>query len=504
MEQMERLVRLAALEILAVYLLTRGLMMERFPYLGDEGWHGTFSVRMTEGETWASLEIGKEPLQMWLAAVWVKLGGSALDGVRLVSIASGAVAMTMSGLLARHLAGVGAGLAAAAAYALAPAFVVHDVIGIADSLLAALIVSALYLQIRMAERPTVGRAVALGAVLAALVLTKETGKAAMVLLPLSLLCLDWRGPGLRERLARWAGCAALALAMAFATLAIMHSSSLWDDAQRIRGQPLGYPTRPLGEALDDPIGAARLNYPEYRTVLGAYFGIPLLLVALGGLAVALRERWRLALTVAGWIVAGAVAALILPISPFLRYLLWFLPIVVALIGVGLARGTSALARVTGPRWAIPAVAAALLVVAAIPLRLDARILAHPDSAHYPGRDDAQYVTGLSAGAIWPAVTREIRRQVGSGPAIVSKTQAASWVVELMLDDPDIRFVEAGDPAARRARLLLQDAGPFLDPRAIPVMQSASEVIAFRRPRGDAVVRLYVIGDRRARPRPPPA
>lgn len=92
MEQMERVVRLAALQILVVYLLTRGLMMARFPYLGDEGWHGTFAVRMTHGETWASLEIGKEPLQMWLAALWIKLGGSALDGVRLVSIVSGAVA----------------------------------------------------------------------------------------------------------------------------------------------------------------------------------------------------------------------------------------------------------------------------------------------------------------------------------------------------------------------------------------------------------------------------
>jgi 4-amino-4-deoxy-L-arabinose transferase-like glycosyltransferase len=422
-----------------------------------------------------------------------------------VSLASGLLAMTMSGLLARRLAGTAAGLAAAATYALLPVFVVYDVIGIADTPLAALTITALFLQVRLAERPVVGRALALGVVMAALVLTKETGKSAMYLLPLSLLCLDWSPVDLRARLARWAGCAAIAVGMTFAALAVLHSSSRWDQAQRIRATPLGYAVRPISAAFDDPIGVARINAPEYGHVLNGYLGVPLLLVAVAGLGLALRERPRLALLVTGWIGGGAVAALILPYGPFMRYLLWFLPIVVALIGVALARGVGALARLAGPRWSVPAVAAGLLAVLAVPLRLDARILTHPETTRYPGRDYAQYVTGLSAGSIWPAVAREIRRQVGSGPAIVARAQAATWVVELMLDEPDIRFVEAGEPAARRANLVLQDAGPFLDPHAVPLMRSARRVIAFRRPgRDGSVVRLYVIPARPARSAPPPA
>jgi hypothetical protein len=145
----------------------------------------------------------------------------------------------------------------------------------------------------------------------------------------------------------------------------------------------------------------------------------------------------------------------------------------------------------GPRATV-AVAAGLLAVMVPALRLDARILGDPAEARYPGVDDSQYVTGISAGAIWPDVARRLRRRAAGRPAVVMSYATLTEVLELMVDDPDLEFVESHDPAAARARFVVRDAGPFPDPRAERVLRSGSFRVVgrFQRPRGGAVVTLY--------------
>jgi Dolichyl-phosphate-mannose-protein mannosyltransferase len=490
-----RLVHVAVAGILAFYVATRASMVARLPYIGDEGWHGTFVVQVAHSlsKLWVSLTIAKEPLVIWIAALFTKVGFEPMAALRLVSLLAGLATVIVVGQFARHVAGAGAGLAAMAIGAALPFWLVLDTLGLMDALIAAEVAGALYLQIRLAERPALRTALLLGVVLAAAVLTKESGKSAVALLPVSLLVFDWTSPGVRERLARWAGCAALAAGLAGLAYLWMRSSSLWGEAEDLRKIPIQYPVRPLSSAFDDPITAIKNSAPEYRVDLVAYFTIPLLLAAAGGWVLLLRERWRLVLLLTVWIVVPFAAALLLPYSAYARHIMFLTPTLVVLAGVGLARGVAFAAERWGGRPLGAAAVAAGVALAFTPaLVLDARVLADPAGAKYPGADTYQYVRGPSGGAIWPAVADEIRRRTGGRPTIVMKSAAVTFVLEFLLDDPDIKFVFGDDPRARRAKLILQDSLPFPDPAGQPLLDSGRFrlVRTFHRPRDGFIVRLY--------------
>jgi len=478
---------------LAAYVATRASMADRFPYIGDEGWHGTFVVDVGEsvGNLWVSLTIAKEPLAIWIAALIAKLGVEPMDAMRAVSVLAGLGTVVAVGLFARHADGRGAGLAALAIGAALPFWLVLDAIGLMDALIAAEVAGALYLQVRLAERPSLRTALGLGLLLAAAVLTKESGKSAVALMPLSLLCFDWAGPRVRERLLRWAGLAALAAAMAGLAYLWMRSSDLWSRAEELRRIPIEYPVRPLGAALEDPLGAIRANAPEYRTALLHYFTVPFLAAAAWGATVLARERRGLALLLGIWIVVPVAAALLLPYNAYARHVMFATPALVVLAGIGLARAAGWAAG----RWGTAAAALGVAVAFSQALWLDGRILADPATARYPGADDWQYVTGPSAGAIWPGVVEEIRARTGGRPTVVLKSAAVTWVPEFLLDDPDVRFVYADHPRAPEATLAVQDALPFPDVagRRLIRERGLRLVRTFERPRGGAAVRLYERG-----------
>jgi Dolichyl-phosphate-mannose-protein mannosyltransferase len=496
-----RLAGLAVAEIVALYLVTRLGLIGRFPWFVDEGIHGRFTDRFSHdfGDAFISLSIAKEPLSIWIGGALTKLGFTPLAATRMVSFLAGLLTLAMVGLLGRKLGGLWAGVAAMAAYAVLPLFVVHDVIGIMDPLVTAFITSALYLQIELAERPRAWVSVALAFALGLGILTKEGAKVAVVLLPLSLLCFDWTGPDVRRRLVRWLAFAALGVAGAAAGLLVLHSSSEWHRAEVIRKIPLLYPVRSVHDALSDPTRFARENWPVYRATLAGYVTLPVVAAAIVGFVLVLRERTRLALVVGGWLVVMGVAALLLPVSPYPRHALFFVPALLALAGVGLARGGAALHGALGRgRVAAGAVAAALLLVFAVALVRDARVLAHPSTAHYPDGDDVQYVTGVQGGAIWPDVADELRRRTGGRPAVVIRSKAAVDVISLLLARDGIRFVFADRRAARRATLLLRDDIPFPDVPGDALLARRGPgmfrlVREFPRPRGGTVVRIYERG-----------
>jgi 4-amino-4-deoxy-L-arabinose transferase-like glycosyltransferase len=492
----QRLAVLALGEIVLFYLVTRLGLIGRLPWFVDEGSHGAFVDRVAHNlhDAFVSLSIAKEPLAIWIATVFAKLGFSPLTATRIVSLLAGLLTLAMVGLIARRLAGIGPALAAMALYAALPLFLVHDVVGIMDPLLTALMTSALYLQLELAARPRLAPALGLAAALGLGILTKEGAKGAVLLLPLSLLCFDWHSPDVRRRLARWAGYAAIGLAGALAGWLLLRSSALWEKAQAIRQVPLLYPVRDVGDALSDPWRWIRENWPVYRDTFTGYVTVPVLVAGVAGFVLTVRERPRPALVVAGWFAVLLAAALLLPVSPYPRHALFLVPLLVVFAGVALARGGAVLHRALGgTRAAAAAVAVALALVLGPALWLDARVLAHPDTVRYPGRDDVQYVTGVQAGAPWPAVADELRRRTRPGEPVI-RSRAAVDVLSLLLEGRN-PFVFGDRPAARRARVLVRDDLPFPDPageRLLALRGPGAFVLGaeFPRPRGGSVVRIY--------------
>jgi 4-amino-4-deoxy-L-arabinose transferase-like glycosyltransferase len=126
----------------------------------------------------------------------VVLAGPALVGLdspdaqRLAGSAFGALTILALGLLGRRLAGDRAGLLAAGVGAVYPTLIAADGALMSESLYGALAALSLLAAYRLVDAPGVGRAVVLG-VLAGL--TALTRGEALLLLPLVLIPLVWRG-----------------------------------------------------------------------------------------------------------------------------------------------------------------------------------------------------------------------------------------------------------------------------------------------------------------------
>jgi hypothetical protein len=292
----------------------------------------------------------------------------------------------------------------------------------------------------------------------------------------------------------WAGGAAIALALAECGDLLLRSSSLYAHARELRQSSFGYPVRSIRDGLADPVHWWNVSWPLYRPALSGYFTLPLLGAALVGAGLALRRQTRMALVLLAWIAVPFAAAVLLPLSPYPRHILYLAPPIVAFVAYALGAGVEwLLRRFPGGRGV--ALAAAGLVALLVPaLVRDGRVLAHPATARYPGGDETQYVTGPVAGAPWKPLVRELRRRAG-GRHVVIATDGSLFEIPQELLDYDRRFdftLGVRGAKAARADFVLTDELPFRDLYAAQFLRQGRfrEVFVYPRPRGGATVRLY--------------
>jgi 4-amino-4-deoxy-L-arabinose transferase-like glycosyltransferase len=482
--------------LVALYLLTRLALLHRMPYFIDEGTHGQFAYRGAHSlkDLFVSLTIGKEPLLIWIGVALIKVGFGPLTALRLGSLLSGLMLIWVMTLLGSAIDDRAIGLLAAGLCVVLPFFVVHDVIGIMEPLLTLLLMAVLYLQIRLARAPGLGLGLLLGLVLGGALLTKESGQIGLALLPLSLLCFDWSPRDRRRRLVVWLGAALIALAVTVGADLLLRSSSYYGIAEAVRRNPFLYPVRSWHDALLHPLKWLRLARPIYQAALVGYVGIPLLCAAVAGVVVLWRRETRLTLLLLGWLIAMSLAAVLFPVTPYPRHVLYVVPILALFAAAAIVAAARALAAVI-PRRPVAglAIGAGVLALLVPPLLLDARVLRHPVTAAYPGRDDIQYVTGTQAGAPWPTVARLLRRRAAAPRTVVVTDAADSDIVQLLLGhSARFVFVDGSKAAARNAQFVLKDELPFPDPPADRLIRDGGFRLLARlpRPRGGAVVLLF--------------
>ncbi len=474
----------ALVAVAAVYLATRLALLGRMPPFYDELGYGEMARRVAENpnDRFIALFEGKEPLVTWLGALLVKAGVPYLTAVRLVSFTAGALAMTMIGLVGRRFSSWVA-VVAMALYATLPLFVVHDSMGLMEPTVTAASMTVLYLAIRLARTPRLDLGMLLGFALGAGVLTKASGRFAVVMLPLSLVLHPWRTRGSRALLARWAGAVVAACLIGLLCFAVLTLSPLWP--RYLHGGGGLY--RPLSVALGDPYRYASAIFPTLRHELLAYVGLPLAVIALGGLVYEARRDWRLPSLVAAWGIVPFAGALVIANAAYPRYWLNAVAPLLVLAAVGLVALVSWAAKAAAGRRMVARLlaAAAVALGLAIPLKLTVAVVAHPRTARYPGYDDGQFVTDWPAGTAWPAVAAALRRRPGAGPVVVAsdRFRALSW---LLRDEPRFRVVLSGSPEARDAAILVRN---LPGPLTTAELGDFRLVARFPRPRGGVAIRL---------------
>jgi dolichyl-phosphate-mannose-protein mannosyltransferase len=471
--------------IVAIFLATRLAILWRFPPFLDESLYASWAKEIHDSgqNRYVPLSNGKLPLLPWLGAVVMWLGAAPLTAVRFVSLGSGLVSLGCVGAIGRRLGGTWTGVAAAGLYAVVPYFVVHDVIGLYEPLLTATAMLALYLQLRLADEPRLADALLLGLALGAGLLTKESGRFALVLLPFSLLCFRWEAPRRWWRLARWAGGAVLAVAVAGAMWSVLklseHYSILGRTAKQVE------PVRSVGSGLAHPIRWLDFAWPGERTHILGYVTAPIVILAAIGLGLALRRGWRLPLFVLLWAALPFGAATLLAENTFARYTLQVAPPLAVLAAYGLVRLVAFVRTlpVRADRLAAGAAVATALVL--LPAFLfDGEVLADPNRADYPGSSDKEYATSWTAGNAWVAVADELNGLTGSGRSTVTVFAQGSPALGLELH-PNV--VQEGGVNARFA---IDNGG------GIPADHGPGElrqIWSYQRPRNGTPLELYERG-----------
>jgi 4-amino-4-deoxy-L-arabinose transferase-like glycosyltransferase len=430
----------------AVYAATRLAVLWRFPPFIDESAYAMWAQRVHDGvnDRFVALAYGKLPLPSWLGSAFVFAGIEPLAAVRLVSFFAGLGSLVLAAVLAGRLGGRYAAIAAAALWIILPLTFVHDVIGVFEPLVTVLLALSLYLQIRLAERPTYGIALLLGLAMGAGLLTKETGLVALLLFPASLIVFDWRRDGLTRRLVTWAGYALTALALTGVIYLVLTLSELWDDYATARDS-LGA-SRGLGAGLSHPLRWFNAVWPGYRTELLGFLTIPIILVIIAGIVVAVLRFRRLALLYLLWIVAPLVIVVLFLANPFSRYLVPVAPLLTVFGGYALALGAAALReRVRMPDRRRVVAAAAAVVVVILAAIFDVRVLVNPDTAPYPGLAREEYASGWAAGTGFDGLADELRGRAAGRPILIAWFAGYTEALPLLLrHDPEIQVVRA-DP-----------------------------------------------------------
>jgi 4-amino-4-deoxy-L-arabinose transferase-like glycosyltransferase len=446
--------------IAAVYVASRLALVWRFPPHVDESLFATFALNgfKTADARFEPLASGQRPLLEWLGMGVMKLGVEPLTSLRLISVAAGLGTLVLVGYLGwrvggRHTAWVAAGL-----FTVLPFFVVYSVVGLYDPLATFLVTAAFVLSLLLAERPTLGVALLLGAVLGAGLLTKLTTETGYVALPASALFFDWNGSTRRSRLARWLGLVLCTLVVSWAIYQVLKLTDLY----RVLGrtQALLLARHSLTTFLKHPWHWIDTNGSSYGPALLGYVTIPVLLALVVGVVAAIRTRLRLFVYLTVWAAVPLSAAVALADVPYIRWLAVGLPPITVLGALGIvtvAREIPRRFRTLWPRFAVTGLLVAALLLPM--LTWDGRTLASPTSRQYPGHDDLDFVREYSAGGPWLKLAPDIRRLAGGRRVQVAFAGAGTYYVPLALrHDTNIELVDSGSSSVAGTLYGFENAG----------------------------------------------
>jgi hypothetical protein len=121
-----------------------------------------------------------------------------------------------------------------------------------------------------------------------------------------------------------------------------------------------------------------------------------------------------------WFGVVLIAAILIPYDAYPRYLVPAAPALAVITAFGITRAWATLSRSELRVRRAPIAALALVGAALVPsILFDARFVAHPRTARYPGLDEAGFVRGTTAAAVVADAAAEIRRRSNHTQPVVN-------------------------------------------------------------------------------------
>ncbi len=207
------------MEIIIVFLLalftfiTRVINLTLIPIFTDEAIYIRWAqIGLVDPfHRFIALTDGKQPLFTWLMYPMLKIFDDPLFAGRFVSVVTGVVAVIGVYMAGRVLFGKKIAIISSLLYIFSPFTLLYDRLALMDSLLSAIGIWSLYLEIILVTRLRLDVALILGFTVGLGLLTKSSAYFYIYLLPFGLILFDWKRTNLIKRLGKFISLSTIAL-----------------------------------------------------------------------------------------------------------------------------------------------------------------------------------------------------------------------------------------------------------------------------------------------------
>lgn len=371
------------------YLFTRLINLTIIPIFTDEAIYSYWAqVALNDpANRYISLVDGKQPLFIWISAVFQNFIADPLIATRMTSVLSGALSVIGIYLVARELFGEKSAKLASLLYIFLPFTLLYDRLALYDSLLTMLGLFSIYFSIRMVKKPRLDLALLNGMTIGLALLTKSSAFFYIFYIPSTLLLLDLKSKDIKIKLFKW---------FYFSTISVVLAQIIYNT---LRLSPYFYIIsqknlefiRPFGDVIDKPFLHLLSNLTTILNWLSSYLGLPLLI--LFGISIFyffyirnLKIILLSCLVFFPLFVEGFFNKVLYP-----RFMLFYFPYIIIILAYTLSEIISR--KLLKVKYAF----LGLLLLFAFPLLNSFLLLTNPSKAKIAGSDLGQYLNDWPAG-----------------------------------------------------------------------------------------------------------
>lgn len=313
--------------IIFTYLVTRLINLKIIPIFTDEAIYSYWAqVALHDPQhRYISLEDGKQPLFIWLAAVFQRFVQDPLIATRLVSIFAGFGSLIGIYLVAKNLFGKNVGKISTLLYLLSPFTLLYDRLALYDSLLTMLGLYAIYFTIKMVNKPSLGIAQLNAYAIGLATITKSSGNFFLFLLPFSLLLVNKKPT--KKSFTKWA---ILIVYAALTSIIIYNALRLSPLFYRIAQKNSEFIRSPQ-DVISSPFAHFTSNMTTIAGWLITYLSIPLFALLIGSIALVLYKKNLKGIYLLVVIAAPLTTELLFNKVLYPRFVLFYFPYVLILI-----------------------------------------------------------------------------------------------------------------------------------------------------------------------------
>ena len=387
--------------IVALYLITRLVNIKIIPIFTDEAIYTYWSkVALNDpANRFVSLEDGKQPLFIWIAAVFQKFIEDPLIAARLVSIFAGFGSTLGIYLLTKELFSKKAALIASLLYVVLPFTLLYDRLALFDSLLSMLGIFAVYLSIKMAKNPRLDFALLNGFAIGFAMITKSSGNFFLYLLPFSLLLFNFKQK-MTLNLSKWVGLSFITFILSQIIYNSLRLSPLFYVIERKNYEFI----RSFSEIINDPFLFAFSNFKSLIVWLATYTSLPLFILFVICLLWGYLKKDLKIIYLSILIIMPFSAEVIFNKVLYPRFALFYYPYILLLIAYFAVLLIDSFKKFTKQ------LTIAFVIILFIPAHTSFKLLTNPAYANIPKSDSNQYFNDWPAGYGVTEIVQILKRE----------------------------------------------------------------------------------------------